>query len=247
MPVLQRQDPVSGSYHSIRYAGGGGGGNRVPQGVKISETPGELRSFLGMCNAYRRFIKGYTEIAAPLYTVLKGDVPKELPELDVAQDSAYRTLIETVSLSSVLALPRSGLIYSLYTDASDHQIGASCFKRTRMELAALRGSGRGPWATAERNHSASDRECLAAAYGITTYRLYLFGEHFVVNTDRAALRWLMEISDPSGSLIRWRLRLAEYSFNVKYKQAKLNCLTDAVSRIASTGHTVVEEDADIPC
>ncbi len=44
----------------------------------------------------------------------------------------------------------------------------------------------------------------------------------------------------------WRLRLAEYSFDVKYKQEKLKCLADAVSRIASTGHTVVEEDADIP-
>ncbi len=47
--------------------------------------------------------------------------------------------------------------------------------------------------------------------------------------------------------MRWRLRLAECSFELKYKQAKDNCLADAVSRIASTGHTVVEEDADIPC
>ncbi len=43
------------------------------------------------------------------------------------------------------------------------------------------------------------------------------------------------------------LCLAEHSFDVKYKQAKLNCLEDAVSRIASTDHAVVEEDAEIPC
>ncbi len=43
-------------------------------------------------------------------------------------------------------------------------------------------------APVERNYSASERECLAVVYGITTCRTQLFGEHFVVNTDHAALR-----------------------------------------------------------
>ncbi len=102
-------------------------------------------------------------------------------------------------------------------------------------------------APTERNYSASERECLAGVCGITTCRPYLFAEHFIVNTDHADLCWLMESSDTSGSVMRSRLRLAEYSFDVNYKQVKLDCLADAVSRIASTGHTVEGEDADIPC
>ncbi len=39
----------------------------------------------------------------------------------------------------------------------------------------------------------------------------------------------------------WRIRLGERSFDLKHKQAKLNCLGDAVSRIASTRLTVLEE------
>ncbi len=178
-------------------------------GLRHPRTPGELRSILGMCNVYRRFIRGYTEIAAPLYTLLKGDVPKELPELDAVQDAAYRTLTEAVNFPPVLALPRSGLTYSLDTDAGDHQVGCALFQTyldgTRRPLGFLSRT----LAPAERNYSVSERECLAVVYGITTCRPYLFGEHFVVNAYRAALRWLMEISDPSGRLMRWRLRLAE--------------------------------------
>ncbi len=41
--------------------------------------------------------------------------------------------------------------------------------------------------------------------------------------------------------MHWRLRFAEYLLDEKYKQAKLNCVASAVSRLASTGHTVVEK------
>ncbi len=46
------------------------------KGLRHPKTPGELPSFLEMCNVYRRFINGYTEFAAPLYTLLEGDVQK---------------------------------------------------------------------------------------------------------------------------------------------------------------------------
>ncbi len=92
------------------------------------KTPGELRSFLGICNVYRRFIKGFTEIAAPLNTLLKGDDPKKLPEFDSAQNAAYRTLIDAAATPPVLAIPRSGFPDSLDTDASDHEVECALFK-----------------------------------------------------------------------------------------------------------------------
>ncbi len=99
----------------------------------------------------------------------------------------------------------------------------------------------------ERNYSAPERECLAVVYGITICPPYLYGERFTVRTGYAALRWLVQISDPSGRLMRWRLRIAEYSFDVQYKKAKWNCQADTVSRIPSLFHTVAEDDAEIPC
>ena len=34
------------------------------------ETQSEVRSFMGMCNVYRRFVKGYTDIAEPINALL---------------------------------------------------------------------------------------------------------------------------------------------------------------------------------
>ena len=42
------------------------------------KTVKELQRFLGFANFYRRFIRGYSQITAPLITLLQGK-PKSLP------------------------------------------------------------------------------------------------------------------------------------------------------------------------
>ena len=91
--------------------------------AKYPETLTELRSFLGFTNVYRKFIRGYTKKAKPLYDLLQGNPPKNLPPLDDEQKRSFHELIAAVLSPPVLALPRSDLSYSLDTDASDYQIG----------------------------------------------------------------------------------------------------------------------------
>ena len=57
----------------------------------------------------------------------------------------------------------------------------------------------------------------------------------------------MEITDPSGRLMRWRLRLGEFDFDVKYKKGKLNTQADALFRLFTSGETTVPVDEEIPC
>ncbi|CDF32470.1 unnamed protein product [Chondrus crispus] len=88
-----------------------------------------------------------------------------------------------------------------------------------------------------RNYSVSEKECLAVIWAVQTLRPYLYGEHFIVHTDHASLRWLMNVTDPSGRLIRWRLRLSEFDFKIKYKKGKANSQADALSRLRTAGET----------
>ena len=214
--------------------------------IALPTNQTELRSFLGLCNVYRRFVRNFTQIAAPLNELLKKGKPVQLEPFNKLEVEAFEGLKSAISNPPILALPKPGLPYSVDTDASDVQIGAALFQEHDNVRKPI-----GFWSrtlhAAERNYSTSEKECLAVVWGITTLRPYLQMEQFTVHTDHSSLRWLMEINDPSGRLMRWRLRLSEFDFTVVYKKGKLNTQADALSRLKSSGHTTVEVDYDLPC
>lgn len=203
---------------------------------------------MGLCNVYRRFIRDYTTAARPLYDLLKGVLPKQLPEFSTEQMVAFKGLLEKLSNPPILALPQPLLPYEVHTDASAYQVGCSLFQiypdRSRRPV--------GFWSrtlnSAEKNYSPTERECLAVIYSITTCRPYLYGQRFTVVTDHHSLRWLLEINDPaSGRLMRWRIRLAEFDFDIGYRKGSQHMQPDALSRLPSSGHTTEHADLDIPC
>ena len=81
---------------------------------------------------------------------------------------------------------------------------------------------------------------------LRTLRHYIIYEEFTVHTDHSALRWLFTVEEPSGRLIRWRLRLAEFNFNIAYKKGTCNQQADALSRLHTLAETVHEDWDDIP-
>lgn len=215
--------------------------------VKRPRTQQELRSFIGLCNVYRRFVGNFAHIAAPLNRLLQKGESVELTRSEEPQESSFRALIEVIVSPPVLALPKKGLPYSVDTDASSYQVGAALFQDREGVRKPI-----GYWSrslhTYEKNYSKTEQECLALVWAVITLRPYLIYEHFTVQTDHAALGWLLSVTDPSGRLIRWRLRLAEFSFEILYKKGKTNAQADALSRLSSTGSTTVEaEEDDIPC
>ncbi|CDF36419.1 unnamed protein product [Chondrus crispus] len=204
-------------------------------------------SFLGLCNVYRRFVPHYEKIAQLLNQLLKKGQPVQLEGFDEPCKKAFHKLNDAILAPPVLALPKKGLLYSVDTDASDYQIGAALFQTHPDAQRKLIGFFSRTLAAAEINYSVSENECLAVIWAVQTLRPYLYGEHFIVHTDHASWRWLMNVTDPSGRLIRWRLRLSEFDFEIKYKKGKANNQADALSRLRTAGETVDEIDDEIPC
>ncbi|XP_024047948.1 uncharacterized protein LOC112101512 [Citrus clementina] len=84
-----------------------------------SKVP-ELRSFLGLVNYYRRFIKGYSAKVAPLTDMLKKNRTWYWSE---ECQRAFEELKKTILEEPVLALPDHTKPFEIQTDASDFAIG----------------------------------------------------------------------------------------------------------------------------
>ena len=84
---------------------------------------------------------------------------------------------------------------------------------------------------ADKNYSPTEKELLAIVWGCKQFRQYLYGGKFTIVTDHKPLTWAFNVKDPSLRLLRWRLKLEEYEYDVIYKPGRRNTNADALSRI----------------
>lgn len=197
----------------------------------LPRTQTELRSFLGLCNVYRRFVPRFSAIAAPLNALLCKGMPPNLGCLTPEAIAAFETLRDRLLSPPVLALPRAVGQMWLDTDASDGQLGCCLLQRQPDDQTLPLGYWSRTLSSAERNYSTTEKECLAIVWAVTHLRPYLERTEFIVRTDHHALRWVMNLSDAQGRLARWRLRLAEFIFKVEYHPGAAHYAADAMSRL----------------
>jgi len=69
--------------------------------------------------------------------------------------------------------------------------------------------------SAERNYSASERECLAIAHALTILKPYLLGTNFTIMTDCRALTTTKEKVNLNSRIMRWLLILQKFTFGIK--------------------------------
>ena len=58
---------------------------------------------------------------------------------------------------------------------------------------------------------------------------YLLGNKFKLQTGHKALVWLHNVKDPSSRLLRWRLRIEEYDYDIECVKTKDNKVADCLS------------------
>ena len=170
---------------------------------------------------------------------------KDRRSLDDAQMKAFEDLRQRLLKAPILALPRHGAPYKLDTDACAYQVGCCLLQEQEDNTWHPIGYFSRSLTDAERNYSASERECLAVVWGVLMLRPYLLGTQFTVRTDYHALRWLLNLTDVSGRLARWRLHLAKNDFEVEYRPGMKHQLADGMSRLR-TGDDPEEIEDEIP-
>ncbi|CAG7697363.1 unnamed protein product [Allacma fusca] len=87
----------------------------------------------------------------------------------------------------------------------------------------------------ETRYSTSEKELLAVIWACEKFRGYIEFTNFTIETDDAALTWLLSLKEPRGRLARWFMTLQSYDFDIKYRPVKsIDMKTaDAYSRVYS--------------
>ena len=200
----------------------------VPQNV------GELRSFLGLAGYYRRFVQGFSRLAAPLHELTHtadGRAYRWQPELHQA---AFDRLKQALREAPVLALPDPDRQYVVNTDASDFATGAVLqqdFGRGLQPIAYLSHK----MSDAETRYPTHDKEMLAIVNMLGEWRTYLQGRQpFTIRvlTDHNSLQYFMTQQSMSARQSRWLDKLADFDFKIEYIKGPTNVAADALSRRA---------------
>lgn len=195
----------------------------------VPSSKKDVRRFLGTCSWFRRFIPNFSTIASPLSKLTSSKHNKFVWNTDA--DVAFSKLKQCLVSTPILACPDFSLPFSVHCDASNSGVGAMLTQEQNNKEVVIAYMSKSLNKN-EQNYSTTERETLAVITALEHWRCYLDnGKQFTVFTDHAALKWFINLSNPSGRLARWSVRLSCFNFILKHKKGKENLVPDLLSRI----------------
>ena len=193
----------------------------------VPRTIGQVRSFLGLSSYYRRFVRGFADIAKPLYTLTeRSNQPFQWTS---ESEQAFQMLKEVLTRAPVLAYPTREDPFVLDTDASNKGIGAVLSQIQDGQERVVAFYSR-VLHKAERRYCVTRKELLGVVEGVRNFHHYLYGRRFLVRTDHGALQWLLNFRNPEGQLARWLEELGTYDMDIQHRSGRQHGNADALSR-----------------
>ena len=206
----------------------------------------QLQRFLGFANFYRRFIRNYSQLAAPLTRLTSPAIPFTWNQ---EAEDAFKLLKGRFSSAPILRHVDSSEQFTVEVDASDSGIGAILSQHSgtppRLHPCAFISRKLSP---AEQNYDVGNRELLAMKWALEEWRHFLEGaEHpFVVWTDHKNLAYIRTARRLNARQARWALFLDRFDFHITYRPGSKNTKADALSRQFSMDEPQEEAQLIIP-
>ena len=172
-----------------------------------------VRSFVGLCAYYRRFVPEFSTICKPLFLLTQKGQPFVWGD---AQQVAMDHMKQLLMSAPILGYPQPTGMYVLDTDASNVGIGAVLSQVQDGEEKVICYASK-VLNKAQRNYCVTRRELLAIVEFVKQFHHYLYGAKFLVRTDHAALYWLLRKKDPEGQMARWIALMQAYDMVVQHR------------------------------
>ncbi|KAL5752228.1 hypothetical protein ACOSQ2_022735 [Xanthoceras sorbifolium] len=183
---------------------------------------GQVRSFHGLASFYRRFVKDFSSLAAPLTEVIKKNVGFKWGN---EQEKAFNLIKEKLTNAPLLALPNFAKVFEIECDASGIGMGAVLMQEGRpIAFFSEKISG------AALNYPTYDKEMYALVRALETWQHYLWPKEFVIHTDHESLKHLKGQHKLNKRHAKWVEFIETFPYVIKYKKGKENVVADALSR-----------------
>ncbi len=214
----------------------------------VPDSRKALQRFLGFANFYRRYIRNFGQIAAPLTALTSTKVIfRWNPDAQVAFDALKSRFVS----APVLLVPDPESQFIVEVDASDVGVGAVLSQRSlcdgKVHPCAFFSRRLSP---AERNYDIGNKELLAVRLALGEWRHWLEGsaQPFLVWTDHKNLEYIRSAKRLSSRQARWALFFGRFNFTLSYRPGSKNVKPDALSRLFGapegelTAETILPEE-----
>uniref|UniRef100_A0A3P8TBN5 ribonuclease H n=1 Tax=Amphiprion percula TaxID=161767 RepID=A0A3P8TBN5_AMPPE len=201
----------------------------------------DVRRLLGMANYLAKFMPQLATITTPLK-----ELQKERNEWIWAepQETAFQKLKEILSSPEVLAQYSNTADTRVAADASPYGVGAVLTqKQSDGTWRPVTYISRGLTDT-ERRYAQIEKEALAVTWSCERLSSYLMGLQFTLITDHKPLVPLLStrgLDDLPPRILRFRLRLLRFSFEIIHVPGKNLVTADALSRAPVRGPPSADE------
>lgn len=210
---------------------------------KLPTTQKEIKQFLGLTGYYRRFIKDYSKLTKPLSKCLKKDSIVDFKHEEYKK--SFNELKKLISSDQILAYPDFELPFILTTDASNYALGA-VLSQIQDGIEKPIAFGSRTLNKTEVNYSTTEKEALAIIWAVEKYKPYLYGRKFKLITDHKPLTFI-KTSTKNSKILRWRLELENFDYDIQYKEGKANVVADALSRkTCNCSNENINENSIVP-
>jgi len=142
----------------------------------------EVRSFHGLASFYKRFVKEFSTIVAPLNAIVKKDVVFKWVQEQV---KAFENLKDKLTKAPILVLPNIIKTFEIEFNASNIGIGVVLLQEGHpiaYFIEKIKGS--------HLNYSTYDNELYALVRALQNWQHYLFPKEFVIHSDHESLKYL---------------------------------------------------------
>lgn len=175
-----------------------------------------------MLSHYSKWISNYSKKVKSLVCT------KSFP-LTTEAISDFKEMKEEIAKSALSAIEED-ISFVVETDASEHSIAATLSQSERPVAFFSR-----TLSPSEVRHSSVEKEAYAIVESLRKWRHFLIGRHFKLITDQKSVTFMFDQHHTSKikneKILRWRLELSCFSYDIIYWPGKQNEAADALSRV----------------